>query len=233
LVLAVALTVAVAGCSALSTLLHTQNALTNAGYKSAHVSSSFSGDVSTVKASVTVDSVPTTSDANDVAKVVWQSFHERFDYLEVTVHGSGSTVQQEYTFEQLQTAFGARNPAWNRTTVRSAYHAVGVEIVIGLVVLALLVVLIVVLVTRGRRRKRAVAGWPYGAPYGPGGPYVPGGAPGPPYGAPPPPPHSGPPSWAPPPPPSGGQGAGGYPMWQPPPHPPRDPSKEPPPPPRG
>jgi hypothetical protein len=224
LVVAVALTVAVAGCSALSTVLHTQDALNDAGYKSAHVSSTFSGDVSTVKASVTVDSVPTVSDADNVAHVVWKSFHERFDHLHVTVHGSGPSAEQQYTFDQLQSMFGARNPAWNRTTVRSAYRAVGVEIVIGLVVLALLVVLIVVLATRGRRRKRAMA-WPYG---GPGPPY--GGPPSPPFGRPPGPPYGGPPGWISPAPTSAGQGAGGYPMWQPPPHPPRDPSKEPPPP---
>jgi hypothetical protein len=96
LLVAVALTVVVAGCSALTNVVHTQNALNDAGYNSAHVSSSFSGSSSTVKVSVSVDAVPAVSDADRVAQVVWQSFHERFNYLHVTVYGSGSSVAQQY-----------------------------------------------------------------------------------------------------------------------------------------
>lgn len=232
IVLIVASLVALGGCSAVSTLFDTENALRDAGYQSVSVHASFSGSVSTIDVSVKVYAFPTTGTASDVAGIVWQKFHERFDYLHVTVHGDGSTLSQTYTFDQVQQLFGPRNPSWNRTSVKSAYTDVFLEVVVGVVALGLIIVGIVLLTTRRRRRQRA-AGWAGGpgwVPYGPGpGPYGPGpyasGGPGGPYapsGSYPPagpyPPGGPPPAAGPPP-----SGAG-YPLWEPPAHPPQSPA---------
>jgi hypothetical protein len=241
ILLVLASLVALGGCSAVSALFNTENALRNAGYQSVGVNTSFSGSDSTVNVSVTVQAPPSQSTTVDVAHIVWQNFHERFDVLHITVHGTGSSVAQDYTFDQVQAMFGPRNPAWNKTSVRSAYTDVGLEILVGVVVLALIVVTIVVLTTR-RNRRRAFAGWPGAPPWSPQGPppwspqgpgggaYGPGGGVyGPPPGAGPPgpPPGAGPPGAGPPGP--GPSQGGGYPLWEPPSHPPVPPAPPPPP----
>lgn len=158
-----------AGCTAVTTLIDTEQALRDAGYQSVsvgfHVGSGDEVDVS-VKVSAPASDVA----ARDVAHVVWNHFHERFQWLHVTVHGSSATsVVRMYQYQDLVSLFGPRNPAWDRTSVRSATTRLGV-IVVGVVGLAALVVVVVAIVAT--RRRRGGPGGPY--PTGQGGRWQPG-----------------------------------------------------------
>ncbi len=206
-----------AGCSALSALLDTQQALQDAGYQSVHVGFHTNGSADDIDVSVTVSAAPSQADAVNVASVVWARLHERFDFLDVTVHGTGSAVTNDFSFDELQQMFGPRNPSWNQTTVAAGNQQLGFIIIGVLAAIALAIVAGAVFFTR-RRRRRAPPGWP-GGPGGlgpaawPGGPPQPGWPGGPPQ-----------PGWPGGPGPAGGVSPG-YPMWPPPPQPPRPPSE--------
>jgi hypothetical protein len=218
-----------AGCGTVSALVDTTNALRSAGYSSPNVSIDANNDA--IDVSVAAAVAPTPTVARDVARVVWNSFHERFDVLDVTVHGSGPDVTASYSFDQLVQLFGARPAAWNRTSVRSGALQAGVVTIVVVAVVVALAVVVVVLALRHRRSRRALAG--YGFPGfpggGPPGSYPPAGPPPgsyPPYG---PPPGSYPPAGPPgsyppygPPPgsyPPAGPPPGSYPPYGPPPGP--------------
>jgi hypothetical protein len=213
--------VLVGGCGPIAATIDTQTALRDAGYQSVSVNFSV-GNTDEVRVSVTVNAEPTLSDADDVAHIVWNKFHERFSLLAVTVHGSGPSVTRDYSYSDLVTMFGPRNPAYDRTSLSSATTRLGVIVIVVLVVLAAAVVLTVVMVTR-RRRRRAPA-WPAGGPPWMQGGQPPGGHPpgrGPwQPGGPPPPPPGGP--WQPgtSPPPGPAQPPASFPMWPPPQGPP-------------
>ena len=164
-----------AGCTAVTSLIDTDQALRDAGYQSVSVNFNMgSGDE--VDASVKVSAQATDSDAQDVARIVWNRFHERFQWLHVTVDGTGGTrVFRVYAHQDLVALFGARNPAWDRTTVRTATERLGVVViaVVGLVVLA---VVLVIVLTRRRRRGGPGGGYP-GSGF-PGGGYPAAGYPG-------------------------------------------------------
>jgi hypothetical protein len=179
-----------AGCGTVTTLIDTQNALHAAGYQSVSVSPQ--PRTNSLDVQVTVSAPPGAANSRDVASIVWRTFHDRFDYAEITVHGQGPALVREYSFLQMEKEFGARNPAWNRTTVKSGTLRVGVTVAVGIVVVVAAVIGVVLMVRRRNRRPR----WP-------GGPR-PGTPPGTPpaWGPPPgPPPAWGPPAgWGPPPP---------------------------------
>ena len=164
-----------AGCTAVTSLIDTDQALRNAGYQSVSVNFSMgSGDE--VDASVKVSAQASDTDAQDVARIVWNHFHERFQSLHVTVGGTGGTrVFRVYAHQDLVALFGARNPAWDRTTVSTATARLGVVViaVVGLVVLS---IVLVIVLTRRRRRGGPGGGYP-GAGY-PGAGYPGGGYPG-------------------------------------------------------
>ena len=208
--------VAVLGsCGVVSNLLDTQQALRDAGYQSVHVGFHDNGGADNIDASVTVAAEPTQQDVLNVASVVWAKLHERFDNLSVTVHGNGTSVSHQFTFDELQQAFGPRNPSYNSTTVAGGVRQLGFEVLAALAAIGAIVAVVAILITRKRRRIRqaGVAGWPAVAP-APGAPPVgwpgvqatpgahPGGWPGPPPAAPP-----------------------GWPLWPPPAHPPRPPDR--------
>ncbi len=159
-------------CAAISAMLDTQQGLRDAGYQSVHVGFHDNGGADDVDVSVTVSAVPTQNDALNVASVVWAKLHERFDNLDVTVHGDGTTVSRRFSFDELQETFGARNPSYNSTTVAGGVKQVGFEVLGGLAVIGLIIVLAAVLLTRRRRRNRHM-GWP-GWPPGPATAGVPG-----------------------------------------------------------
>ena len=220
------LTLVLSGCGPIGATLDTQTALRNAGYQSVSVTFSV-GNSDEVKTSVTVNAVPSEGNARDVASIVWQKFHERFSLLAVTVHGSGPALARGYSYAELVSLFGPRNPAYDRTSLSSATARLGVIIIVVLVVLAAAVVFVIVMVTRRRRRRPPT--WPGGGP-----PWMQGGPP--PGGGPPwvqggPAPGGG--RWQPggPPPPQGGaQPPASFPLWPPPQGPPPGrPSGEPPP----
>jgi hypothetical protein len=117
---------------------------------------------------------------------VWHHFGERFDQLNVTVHGQGQTLHQSFSYDQMRSLFGPRSPSMDSTTLSSALTRLGLGVIIGFVALVGLVV-VAVLVTRGRRRR--TTGAPGGQPWGgappawsPGGPGPPGPAQGPGWG---------------------------------------------------
>jgi len=215
-------------CGVVSNLLDTQQGLRDAGYQSVHVGFHDNGGADNIDASVTVAAEPTQEDALNVASVVWAKLHERLDNLSVTVHGNGTSVSHQFTFDELQQAFGPRNPSYNSTTVAGGVRQLGFEVLAALAAIGAIVAVVAILITRKRRRTRGtrMAGWPAVAP-GPGAPAAgwPGAqpqAPGaPPVGWPGAPGTEGPP-------PAGWSGAPpaappGSPLWPPPAHPPRRP----------
>ncbi len=154
---AVAAATLLSGCSALSSLVGTEDALQNAGYQSVHVSphASHGGDYVTV--SVRVQAAPTAEDASNVAHVVWQKFRERFDHINVTVHGTGPDVHQTFTHAELESMFGARSPSYDKTSISRADTELGVEVIGGVVLILVAIVVIAVLVHRRRSRRRQAA----------------------------------------------------------------------------
>jgi hypothetical protein len=223
---AAALAVVLSGCAPLSAVLDSERALQDAGYQSVGVSFHFATAGEVLDASVRVSAPATISAVQNVASIVWQHFHERFDFLDVTVHGTtavlgggaAATLRMTYSFAELTSDFGARNPSWNKTTIGSGLRRGAIEAGLAVVAVAAVIVGIVVL---NRRRRPAM---PVGAGHA-GGPgqaaasWPPGGYAG---GAPAPGGHAG-----------GGHAGGGpppagYPMWPPPPYPPRPPRSAPP-----
>lgn len=181
-------------CSGITTVIDTERALQNAGFGSVSVSPKPTSNGLSV--SVSVSGTPAESDAVRVASVVWQNFHERFDVLGVTVHGSGATVRQEFTFAQMSEQFGARNPDWNASSVASGTRNVGLLVLAVVGGAIVVVVVIIVAVQRANRRRRPPWGgggpWPGAGPgsggaqwpggYRPPGPYPPSGPAGSPPG---------------------------------------------------
>jgi hypothetical protein len=202
LLVLLATTLLAAGCGALSALIDTQQSLQNAGYQSVHVGFHANGQADDVDVGVTVSAAPTQADSLNVASVVWAHLHERFDYLDVTVHGTGPSVTTDYSFGNLQQTFGPRNPSWDKTTVAAGTEQLGFIIIGAIAAIGVTIAVVAILVTRARRRRRGPPGWPGGqGPAGRPGVQGPAGWPG----------GTGP---------AGGV-APGYPMWPPPPQPPR------------
>jgi hypothetical protein len=222
-------------CGVVSAMLDTQQGLKDAGYQSVHVGFHDNGGADDVDVTVTVAAEPTQTDTVNVASVVWAKLHERFDNLDVTVHGGGTSVSRRFTFDEIQQTFGARNPSYNSTTVSDSVKQLGFGVLAGLA-FAGVVITVVIVLTRKRRRKRQAV-WAGGSP-GPGGYWTPGppsqgapwpgghppGATGPAqFGSPglPPTASPGPPIPGPPPTAAPGLPPPGRPLWPPPPYPPR------------
>jgi hypothetical protein len=202
-VLAVLAAAALSGCGPVTSLVSTDNALNNAGFQSSRLT--FSGN--SIDVSVTVAAPPAPSDVDQVLSIVWSHFHERFDSVQVNVHGTGTTLSQEYTFDEVQQKLGPRDPAWNRTTITGAAGQAAAIVFGTLFGAAIIVVAVVLLVTRRNRRRRPP--WP-GGTGGPGGAWGAGPHwPQPPYPPPAHPPY--PPPAQPPYPPGGGPTGGGPP----------------------
>jgi hypothetical protein len=155
LLLALAL-VALSGCGVVSALLDTRQGLRDAGYQSVSVHFDFGGVGGRVTAHVAVAAPPTQADVRDVASVVWHQLHERFDTLDISVRGTGTgagqVANQTYTFAELQAMFGARNPSWDRTTVKHSAEQLGFAVIAAIVVVAAAIVAGVLLTRRRRRR---------------------------------------------------------------------------------
>lgn len=224
-----------AGCGgAIGAFLHVDTQLRDAGFGSPNASFQTGGGLDDLRVTAKLGADPTEESFRKVASIVWTEVPYRFDTLQVSLTGGGRTREANYTFEDLQQAFGARNPAYNETTVGEAFVNVGkIVLIVGAVVVVVAVVLIIVLVRRKRRRRNhqfayggGYGGYPPGPPGGPGGPpgpwsgppgatgapvwNEPPGAPGPPVWSPPPGEPGAPPVWSPPP-----GGPGGPPAWSP------------------
>ena len=98
-------------CGVISAMLDTQQGLRDAGYQSVHIGFHNNGGADDIDVSVTVSAQPTQNDAADVASVVWAKLNERFDNLDVTVHGNGTSVSRRFSFDELQQTFGRVTPA--------------------------------------------------------------------------------------------------------------------------
>jgi hypothetical protein len=177
-------TVVLSACSgAVGSLIRADDALRQSGYQSARVTPTTGFGSSTangLSVSASLAAPPTPGDLRQVAGIIWDDVRVRFDDVAITLHGGGQTTRATYTFAQLQQAFGARNPAWNKTTLRSSVTHLGVYILLGFLGLVAVVVLVAVLAVRRSRRRRPPpppfnAGRP-GYPPGQGSP--PGQAPG-------------------------------------------------------
>jgi hypothetical protein len=169
--------VVLSACSgAIGSLIRADDALRQSGYQSAQVSPTTGFGSSTangLSVSASLNEPPTAGDLRQVAGIIWNDVRVRFDDVAITLHGGGRTTRASYTFAQLQQAFGARNPAWNRTTLRSSVTHLGVYILLGFLGLVAVVALIATLAVRRSRRNRL----PPPPPPSPPGPWYPSGPP--------------------------------------------------------
>ena len=161
LAVAGAVCVLLAGCTAVTTLIDTTQALRDAGYQSVSVGF-HAGSGDEVDVSVKVSADATDADARDVAHVVWTHFRERFQWLHVTVDGTGSSrIFRVYAHQDLVSLFGPRNPAWDRTTVSTATERFG-ALVVGVIVLVVVVVAVIAILASRRKRRGQGGGYPGG-----------------------------------------------------------------------
>lgn len=157
-----ALAVAVlAGCGgAVGSFVKADSDLAGAGFQSPNVTISSAsltgGGPSGIVVGASLGAPPTKGDFRQVASIIWNDVHYRFDYLEVSLRGGGTSSNANYTFQGLQQTFGARPAAWNSTTLKHSLITLGaVALSVGVVVVAGVVVLIVFLVRRRRHREAA------------------------------------------------------------------------------
>ncbi|MGI8753851.1 MAG: hypothetical protein ACR2MN_16370 [Acidimicrobiales bacterium] len=198
------------GCGLLGSVVNTTTGLQRAGFSSVRVSlNGVASGRNVVDVSVSVDAAPSDGATVMVARVVWNDLHEHFDDLDVTVHGHGPDLHRQFPFTALVGLFGPRNPAWDKTSLRSSVQNVGYAVIIGVGAVALVVAAVIVIVVRTRRRRGPPPPWPGFAGAGPPG--------SPPWAGPPPGAGPGGPGWAGPPP--RGRGSHGPPGAGPPPPP--------------
>jgi len=176
-VLAVGSSVALAGCGGVvGSVANTETAINNAGFSRARVTPVDNDDDLSVTA--TSSTPPTPVEVRTVAGIVWHQFHLRFGVLRLRLDYSGTATERTFSFGQLQSTFGARNPAYNRTTVRDSLLHIGIVVIVVFLVLVIVVAVVVILLVRRRRRARRAqaGGWAgpgppggYGSSYGSGG----------------------------------------------------------------
>jgi hypothetical protein len=166
----VAAAILLGGCGLIGSVVNTTVALQKAGFSSVRVSlNPVSSGRNAVQVSVSVDAAPADAAAVMVARVVWTNLHEHFDALDVTVHGHGPALHRGFTFAALVGLFGPRNPAWDRTSIKSSVQNLGYAVIIGLLVVAVVVAAVIVIVVRHRRRRGPPPAWPGFAGAGPAG----------------------------------------------------------------
>ncbi|MBO0747053.1 MAG: hypothetical protein J2O47_01815, partial [Acidimicrobiaceae bacterium] len=168
--LGLAMTV-LAGCGgAAGAFVRADRSLLDAGFHSPNVNistSSFStNSASSIRVNASLGAPPTEADFRQVARIIWNDVHYRFDALDISLSGGGTSSSATYTFDQLEQTFGARPAAWNRTTLTHSLITLGIVVlVIAAVVILAVVLLIIFLVNRRRRRRASLAasggaGWP-------------------------------------------------------------------------
>ena len=149
------------GCGLISSVVDTTIGLQKAGFTSVKVNlNAVASGRNAVDVSVSVDAAPSDGAAVTVARVVWNDLHEHFDDLDVTVNGHGHALHRQFPFAALVGLFGPRNPAWDRTSIKSSVQNVGYAVFIGVAVVALVVAAIIVAVVRSRRRRGPPPPWP-------------------------------------------------------------------------
>lgn len=149
----VAAAVLLAGCSLISGILHTNNALRDAGFSDPSVNLHSSNGYAVVD--VTTDSSSSASAATpqgqQVAQIVWDNLPGRFDALHVTVRGVGSDT---YSHARLVSLFGPRPGNLDQQTISQEITSAGGSVAIGLLVGVLIVVALILVVVFAVRRKR-------------------------------------------------------------------------------
>ena len=157
--------VLLAGCATQLGQVRTDNAMYTAGYADDAVTWQTAGGVTTVDATADPKAphTPLDSQAQAVAKAVWDNLAGRFDRLTVTIRGVGTLT---FTHDQLVALFGPRPKTLDQESLSSG--AAGDGSVLGLVgVGALFFVgcVVVYSLTRYRRLPRPDRRLPNGAPH--------------------------------------------------------------------
>lgn len=143
------------GCGGVvGSIITTTEGLRSAGFATVSVTPRLMSDGSDgVGVGVTVAAPPSDAAARTVAQIVYQDLQVRFDVLDITVHGQGPAVLREFAFADLVAMFGARNPAYNQSSITSSTENLGVSVLVGLgMVVALTGAIAVFFVVRRRRR---------------------------------------------------------------------------------
>ena len=165
---------ALAGCGAVSASVKTAEELRNAGIPSPSVLVETLNGVTTVE--VKYDSARPAGEVPPevvrVQRIVWTTMAVKFDVLEVTATPQGDAsfpTESRAEYETLESAFGPRSAELDKdpsSIGRGGIIALLVVGAVGLVFFGLLVFLVVWLVRRSRRRNPPPG---YGSPPGPYG----------------------------------------------------------------
>ena len=147
---------ALAGCSLVSGLVRTTDALQSAGYPDASVGyPTNGGSAVTVQVDRRPDGGTVGAQTAGVASVVWQNLPGSFTTLTVEVRGLGAAT---FTHAGLERSFGPRPSGLDDQTVAAEVSHQGTFVLLGLVAVVILVALAVVVlwrsVRRGRRTRR-------------------------------------------------------------------------------
>jgi len=160
---AVAVSVALGGCSPLGDTARTVRALERAGYTHVEVAP-FGGSHGHLQ----VKATPSSSEggpegqANQAAGIVWTVFPMRFDHLTVAVGTPQGRVAQVYAYADMGQTFGPRDPSLDKRAMSDEVDAVAIKATAFLVAAWILVaggstVAAVRVVRRRRSRRRAEA----------------------------------------------------------------------------
>jgi hypothetical protein len=170
-VAALAASLALGACGGVvGSFVSTRQALSAAGYSD--VSIGVAGNDDDVKISATVDQSISAGEIGEIAAIVWRDVHQRFGALDITLHAAGQTFKQTIPFAELQRQIGARDPAYNETSLHDVIIKTGVVVLVAVVAVVILLVVAAVLLRRRRRQGRVDGA---GSGPGPGRPWPPGG----------------------------------------------------------
>lgn len=153
--------VALAGCASfVSAVVDTTNGLRHAGFGSVSVKPvPVQGGAGNVDVSVSVNARPGDPAARGAARIVWDDLHEHFDVLDLIVDGSGPALHRHYPFDALVAMFGARNPGYDASSITSSTTSLGIDVLIGVAVVAAIAVVVVVIILVARRRRGPPPPW--------------------------------------------------------------------------
>ena len=162
----VAAVLLLAGCTTISGLIDTENALERAGYTDVDVGASSDNGFDRIEVVVRPTSTETSDadEAEGAAEVVWTTFPLRFDLVRVELLRPDEYTTT-FTYSEMREIFGARSPDLDDKELGDEFVKAGLGIAIVLVVGGVFaigaVVLAIVFGVRASRKRKSVTPPPW------------------------------------------------------------------------